>query len=371
VREVGPQQLLSQGQGQPVVQFPHLPEPHLDLRRVNVDVDVAGRNLQEDERHRVPPVRDHLPVRLVHRPEEDPVADVPSVEIEGDPPRAHQRVLGRREVGMEVPLPDLPQRPRHLVALEDRDPIAALRGRQGVTQLPLHLEVEADRGMADREAGHGIDHVARLDLEGAEEPPAHGHVLEEVPDLDQGAGRAGRRADRRGLPVLHHDLRPLPFPRAAHEPYPGDGADGRERFPAEPERRHAEKIVRHDQLARSVRRERQRQVLRQEARPVVGDADELPSPFLDLHAHLGGPGVEGVLDELLHHAGGPLDDLPRRDLVDDLRRKHVDMRHRRHHSTPPRDGQRWPPQVTPGLPPRSSAETSRPRSSTTRTRPES
>src|SRR5262249_58617700 len=48
---------------------------------------------------------------------------------------------------------------------------------------------------------------------------------------------------------------------------------------------------------------------------VVGDADEVPAGVPELDADGAGVGVEGVLDELLHHRGRPLDDLAGGDLV--------------------------------------------------------
>ena len=59
---------------------------------------------------------------------------------------------------------------------------------------------------------------------------------------------------------------------------------------------------------------------------VVGDADAaLAAPF-DRHAHDAGARVQGVLNQLLHDRGRPLDDLARRDPVGDVVRKDPDAR---------------------------------------------
>ena len=62
--------------------------------------------------------------------------------------------------------------------------------------------------------------------------------------------------------------------------------------------------------------ERQPGVLGAHAAAVVGDGDPVAPAGADLDAHAPGAGVEGVLDQLLHHGGRPLDDLAGRDLVD-------------------------------------------------------
>ena len=50
---------------------------------------------------------------------------------------------------------------------------------------------------------------------------------------------------------------------------------------------------------------------------------------LDLHVDPPRAGVDGVLDQLLHHGGGALDHLAGRDLVGQRRRKHANLRSRR------------------------------------------
>ena len=49
--------------------------------------------------------------------------------------------------------------------------------------------------------------------------------------------------------------------------------------------------------------------------PVVGDPDERQAALLEVDLDVPGPGVEGVLEQLLHHGGGALDHLAGGDLV--------------------------------------------------------
>jgi hypothetical protein len=115
----------------------------------------------------------------------------------------------------------------------------------------------------------------------------------------------------------------------AEEPHPGDGADGGQGLAAEAERRDAEEVVGGGELAGGVGLEREHQFVVGDAVAVVGDAEQLAAALFDVHPDLAGAGVQGVLDELLHGAGGPLDHFPGRDLVDHVGRQHLDLRHLR------------------------------------------
>ena len=50
---------------------------------------------------------------------------------------------------------------------------------------------------------------------------------------------------------------------------------------------------------------------------VVGDADQLAAPLLDITSIRRGQRIDAVFQQLLDDAGGPLDDLAGRNLVDD------------------------------------------------------
>ena len=67
--------------------------------------------------------------------------------------------------------------------------------------------------------------------------------------------------------------------------------------------------------------EGQRQVIAREASAIVGDADEVQPAAHQVNANLSRAGVDGVLDQLLDHRGGPLDDLTGGDLGGDILRQ--------------------------------------------------
>src|SRR4029079_1736318 len=80
------------------------------------------------------------------------------------------------------------------------------------------------------------------------------------------------------------------------------------------------------QLGGRVARQGQARAVRRHAVAVVDDADQLAAAARDLDRDGVGPGVEGVLDQLLDHRGRPLDHLARRDLIDDRLRQDLDAR---------------------------------------------
>ena len=63
--------------------------------------------------------------------------------------------------------------------------------------------------------------------------------------------------------------------------------------------------------------EGQRQVLGQDAAAVIDDADQVGPALLDVDIDARAAGIDAVFEQLLDDAGGPFDDLPRRDLGDD------------------------------------------------------
>ena len=82
--------------------------------------------------------------------------------------------------------------------------------------------------------------------------------------------------------------------------------------------------------------EAKQRVVTVHAGTVVGDADEAAATGLYVHGDACGPGVEGVLDQFLHHAGWTLHHLTGGYLVGDNFWKKTDGTH----AAPPLYGQR-------------------------------
>src|SRR5262249_16801014 len=73
--------------------------------------------------------------------------------------------------------------------------------------------------------------------------------------------------------------------------------------------------------------EGQQQVVRLDTAAVIDDAQEVDAALPDLDVEARGAGVDAVLEQLLQHAGGPLDDLARGDLCDDVLGQDLDATH--------------------------------------------
>ncbi len=97
----------------------------------------------------------------------------------------------------------------------------------------------------------------------------------------------------------------------------GDAADGGQHLAAEAQGVDAEDVLGRVQLAGGVAGEGQRQVVGVDATAVVDDLDEAAAALPDLHVDTCAAGIDGVLQEFLDDAGGPLDHLPGGDLVDE------------------------------------------------------
>ena len=80
--QVALQERLPQRREQVAVDPLRVAEPDLDLGRVDVDVDLLGRDLQVEERHRHPADHQQAAIRLVERVAERAVADVAAAEEE-------------------------------------------------------------------------------------------------------------------------------------------------------------------------------------------------------------------------------------------------------------------------------------------------
>jgi hypothetical protein len=109
----------------------------------------------------------------------------------------------------------------------------------------------------------------------------------------------------------------------------GDGSDRGEGLAAEAEGAHVGEIVEAGDLGGGVTLDGQQSVVFAHAAAVVAHLDPLPAARLEDHIDGGGPGVDGVLDQLLDGRGGTFDDFSRGDLVHEIGGKEVDAGHHR------------------------------------------
>src|SRR5262249_42130634 len=142
-------------------------------------------------------------------------------------------------------------------------------------------------------------------------------VEEEARHRDRGAAAARDRRRRFETPRYRPEPRAGAIVGRCLELELRDARDRGERLAAEAEAPDADEVGGVADLGGGVPLEREARVVGLHAAAVIGDTDAREAAVIDRDLDARGAGVERVLDELLHDAGGALDDLPRRDLVDD------------------------------------------------------
>jgi len=170
---------------------------------------------------------------------------------------------------------------------------------------------------------------------------------EELAHLRGGASVERRRPDRRFNAAIDDDLvSGVGLALARLDGQPSDGADGGECLAAETQRGDIEEVL-VAELGGGVSLHGEGQVGRTHALAIVADANE-GKPTGDSH-HLDLPraGVERVLHEFLHDAGGPFDHLAGGNAVDRLGAQLADGQWRLPRPSQGNDNLVNPPQACP------------------------
>jgi len=170
---------------------------------------------------------------------------------------------------------------------------------------------------------------ADLRLAGLEKTEPRGRIEEEILHRHRrphGAPDAGHLDHRpaQGLDLGSGQL----IDRAGGEHEPRDLGDARERLTAESQRTDPAQIRHRFDLARGVPAEREERVLAGHSRSVVLHPDQALRVGSGMDGDEGASRVEGILDQLLHHGGGTIDDLPGPDGPHDRGIEEADAGHR-------------------------------------------
>ncbi len=184
--------------------------------------------------------------------------------------------------------------------------------------------------MRQRDRLHELVDVPEFGALGTQELAPRGHVVEKIAHIDLRAARILRRRNRTRLAAVDFDApRVVGVRQARRKREARHRCDRRQRFAAKAERADAFEILERRDLARRMRGDRERQVVRIDARAVVPHADQARAARFDVHLDPLRACVERVFDELLDDRRGPLDDLAGGDLVDELGRQRADAGHGR------------------------------------------
>ncbi len=156
-----------------------------------------------------------------------------------------------------------------------------------------------------------------------------GGVVEEVPHHHGGAlGASGLLAAGDHAPLQLQGDAEVTAGGAGEDLHPGDRGDGGQGLPPEAQGADGLQVVLGADLAGGVAEEGGLHVGGVDAAAVVGDPDVGHASPLDLHREGMGPGVDGVLHQLLHHRGGALHHLAGGDEVGHMAVQHLDMGHK-------------------------------------------
>ncbi|SCH37451.1 Uncharacterised protein [uncultured Clostridium sp.] len=146
-----------------------------------------------------------------------------------------------------------------------------------------------------------------------------GGVVEQVPHHHGGAQGAARLLHLSRYSALQGQGGPQRGVRCpGHHLHTGHGGDGGQSLPPETQGADGLQVILSAQLAGGVAEEGGFQLPGGDALPVVRHPEEGHSSVGDLHRDGGGPSVDGVLHQLLGHAGGPLYDFTGGDQVGNM-----------------------------------------------------
>ena len=222
---VAPGQRLMHALVDQVMERPRLAEPHPRLAGVDVDVDLTGREGEDEEGEGKLVPREQRPIRFDQRLGQEGVADGAAVDDEVDviavSPRHRRRPDDPGEPRaspfarhVEQPLGE----PESVEGSEARP--GSVRRRSVEHEPGVGGDADVDAGMRENQLGHRADDRRLLRGRALQELRAGGCVEEEVPDLDRGAGRPLdllRRLDHAALAEHEEPARGIGRPREEPE----------------------------------------------------------------------------------------------------------------------------------------------------------
>ena len=297
-------------------------EAHLCLRRMDVDIDRVGRNVEKQRHHGMPVARHHLGIRPANRADQQPILHRPPVD---------EQILMVRHAAVEGRQPGDPAQPDPLADEIDPHPIvdqpAIGQRRDAVGERlaaghaerapPVMLDREADIGPRHREPLDHVEARGEFAARRAQELAPRGYALEEALDPHARSGRNRRRSFRYDHAIVDHPRPALVRAHAALKRHPRDARDRGQRLAAKTERADVfDSLV--GKLRSGVPLERERHVFGRHAAAVVGYLDKVGSPAHQAHSDAGGAGVDRIFDQLLQRAGGPFDHFTGSDTIDEM-----------------------------------------------------
>ena len=284
---------------------------HLGLGRMDIDIDLAARDVEEQRDHRMTIAREQVGIGTTQRADEQPVLHRATVDEQilmvGD-----AAIVGRQAdhpADMDVAAVEIdPDAVRGQIALGQRGDAAQLilPALHIERAAPVVLDDETDIGPRHREPLHHVEASRIFAARAAQEFAAGGNAREQIFNDDAGAVR------QRGRAFGDHDaiVDDAPPAVAARDPaferQPRDAGDRRQSFAAKAQRRDIlDRVI--GQLGCRMAFERQRHVGGGHAAAVILDLEPRNSTVSDSHRDARRPGVDGVFDQFFERCGGSFD----------------------------------------------------------------
>ena len=302
-------------------------EADLGLARMDVHIDLIGRQIEEQRHHRMAAMGDDVAERHPDSGAQGRVGDRPAIDHQGLRRRGGTRDGRRADVtGQDQPVALPGDFDQGGIFPEHRgNPTAAILCRQVEQHPSLAFEAEGDaRGCQCQAVDRGFAGVGLGARRFKEFAPRRGGE-EQVANHDAGALGAG--AGNRGLHRAAFDTDGggvIGVGGAGGNFEPGGSTNAGQRLATEAQRVDAQQIVVIDQLGCCVALHGEREVIAGHARTVIGDLNAVHPASYEGDGDAGGAGVDRVFNQFAGGGGGPLDNLTGGDAVDGNLRQQAD-----------------------------------------------
>ncbi len=254
-----------------IVHEPTLAKTHFALGRMHVDVDAPRIEFEEQHECRMAAVEEYVRIGLAHRVRDEPIAHRAPVDVEilliglsarcgrqTHPPMQAQtrgRMLDDESLRDEILTEHVGDTTRALAVVA--------RWLQHTHRLAVVAEPELDRRMRKRERLDELVDVIELGALGAQELASRWHVVEKIAHVDLRAARVLRWRWRARLAAIDFDApRGVGIGEARGQSEARYRSDRRQRFAAKSERAYAFEIFERRDLARRMRGNRERKIVR-------------------------------------------------------------------------------------------------------------
>ena len=315
--------LLQRGPQSPDNQPAHprwIAKPDLGLGRVDIDVDLVPRNLDEQRRHRMPVAREQVAIGAAQRPDQQPVFHRAAVD-EQILLVGHAAIEGRQadHPGQVQPVANAvdPQPvPLQIVAQQSCDTRRSVAGLQRQDAAPVMIKGEGHVGPRHRQPPYRIEAGGIFRAGRAEELAPRRYLVEQPLDPHPRSWRKRCRPLARRNPMVDRQSPAIrAIPRTAFDRQPRHAGNRRQGLAAKPEACHIlDPVV--GQFGGRVALDRQPHVVRCHPRSVVADLNQVEPARGQPHRDRPRPGIERILDDFLECARRALDNLARGDSID-------------------------------------------------------